>query len=104
MRNRVRRKMLILADAVIAGQGESPLAHQSPYCALDTAKPNITLIVDAMAVGRPVIDSMHGDCVTPIPVTVHGWQSDNCDENAWYVRSATSLRRLMSCSEKISSR
>jgi len=45
----------------------------------------ITLIVDATGVGRPVIDSMRGDGLTPIPVTVHGGQSVSFDESGWHV-------------------
>jgi hypothetical protein len=45
----------------------------------------ITLIVDATGVGRPVIDSMRGDGLKPIPVTVHGGQSVTCDESGWHV-------------------
>ena len=45
----------------------------------------ITLIVDATGVGRAVIDSMRGDGLAPVPVTVHGGQKETHDENGLHV-------------------
>jgi hypothetical protein len=46
---------------------------------------NITLVVDSTGCGRPVIDSMRGDGLKPVPITVHGGQSVSCDESGWRV-------------------
>lgn len=52
-----------------------------------TQNPNngITLICDATGVGRPIIDAMRGDGLTPVPVTVHGGDNTTKDKGEWHV-------------------
>ena len=45
----------------------------------------VTLIVDATGVGRPVIDALRNDGLTPVPITVHGGQNVSIDESGWHV-------------------
>jgi len=46
---------------------------------------SVSLIVDATGVGRPVIDSLKNDGLTPVPISVHGGQNVTIDESGWHV-------------------
>jgi hypothetical protein len=48
-------------------------------------KRELTLIVDATGVGRPVIDSFKEDHLEPVPITVTGGLTASYDKGEWHV-------------------